>query len=199
MYTLFPYTKTIRKWLACVFCVACCMACENNMEEVKNFGKKTTGIEEGKMIENYLSSNGIMKAKLRAPLMLRYLTDTAKIEFPKTLHVDFYDSLAAEESWLDAKYGRYLEYENKVLLRDSVIFKSKKGDTLWCHELYWDQNAGTFFTDKPAIISQKQPLQKIYAAKGLIADQNFRWFTLNGVGKKYTGNNNFIAVPDSTY
>ncbi|MFY7651546.1 MAG: LPS export ABC transporter periplasmic protein LptC [Chitinophagaceae bacterium] len=168
------------------------------MQEVKALHTKTLGIEEGKQIESYLSNAGKLKAKLSSPLMLRYLLDSAKIEFPKTLHVDFYDSLTTIESKLDAKYGRYLENDNKVFLKDSIVFFSRKGDTLWCNELYWDQYKGTFYTDKPAIVAQTNPRQKIYAAKGLIADQNFKWFTLNSVGKIYTGKENFINVPDST-
>jgi hypothetical protein len=173
--------------------------CENDVEEVKNLGKRRPNVEEGVNIESLMSNGGKMKAKLLAPKMLRFMEDTAKVEFPASLHVDFYDSTTTIESQLSAKYGRYLENDNKVFLRDSVVFLSRKGDTLWCNELYWDQYKSIFYTDKPAIISQKQPRQKIYAEKGLIADQNFKWFTLNSVGKRFSGKENFINIPDSSY
>jgi LPS export ABC transporter protein LptC len=188
-----PILKTIYFFCICMVVIAC----ENDVNEVKALGKKNTGVEEGKNIESLLSNNGKLKAKLTAPIMLRYQFDSAMVEFPKTLHVLFYDSLTRVESVLDAKYGRYLENSNKVFLKDSVQVFNVKGDTLWCNELYWDQAKQTFFTDKPAIISQAQ--QKICAKEGLIADQNFKWFTLIKVGRNYTGKDNYINIPDSTY
>jgi len=183
-----------------VLAASCCLyACENDIQEVKNLGVHKLGVEEGKNIQSYLSDDGKMKAKLSAPVMLRYQFDSAMIEFPKTLHVDFYDSLTTIESKLDARYGRYLENDNKVFLKDSVVVFNRKGDTLWCEELYWDQYKSTFYTDKPAIVSQHSPRQKIYARNGLLADQNFKWFTLHEIGPGALGGKSIINVPDSSY
>jgi LPS export ABC transporter protein LptC len=168
------------------------------MEKIRNLGKRSPGIEEGVNIVSLMSNDGKTSAKLTAPLMLRYQTDTSKVEFPKSLHVDFYDSVTTVESQLYASFGRYLENDNKVFLSDSVIVFNRKKDTLWCKELYWDQAKGTFYTDKPVIISQQDPRQKIYG-QGLNADQNFKWFTLNKIGRINTGKQSFINIADSTY
>ena len=173
-------------------------ACENDIQEVKDLGKRNPGIEEGKNIESYLSNDGKVKAKLTAPVLLRYQNDSGKTEFPKSLHVDFYDSLATVESQLNAKYGKYLENDNKVFLRDSVIVFNRNRDTMWCEELWWNQQTGTFYTDKPATIA-KYKQQKTTGQLGLVADQNFKWFKLIKVGKVNTGKDNFINVPDSSY
>ena len=170
--------------------------CENDIKKVQSLSDKATGVEEGKDIVSYLSQSGIVKAKLTAPLMLRSMLDTVRVEFPKGLHVLFYDSLANMESDLVAKYGNYYENDNKVFLRDSVRVFNIKGDTLWCKELYWDQNKSTFFTDKPIKISQHQPRQTIYGL-GMTADQNFKWFSIKKIGKIFTGYDNFMSVPDS--
>src|SRR5687767_4764896 len=114
-------------------------SCENDMTVVKNLGKKKIGVEEAKNIESFLSQGGKVKAKLTAPLMLRYQLDTVKVEFPKSLHVNFFDDSLRIESQLNAKYGRYLENENKVFLRDSVVVYNVTGDTMHAKELYWDQ------------------------------------------------------------
>src|SRR4051812_9988400 len=95
-------------------------SCENDIREVQDLNKKKPSIEEGKQIESYLSEAGKVKAKLLAPVMLRY-TDSSKVEFPKSLKVDFYSDSATVESRLSARYGRYMENENKVYLRDSVV------------------------------------------------------------------------------
>jgi len=177
----------------------CIISCENDIKQVQDMGKKTMGVDEAKNIETYLSQGSKIKAKLTAPLMLRYQTDSVRVEFPKSLHVDFFDSSSAKvESQLFAKFGSYYELENKVFLRDSVTVFNIRKDTLWCKELYWDQVKGTFFTDKPIIISQQNPRQKIYGS-GLIADQNFKWFTISKIGHIYTGHESFVNVPDSSY
>jgi LPS export ABC transporter protein LptC len=165
-------------------------SCENDMREVQNLSKKSIGVEEGKEIESYLSQEGKLKAKLIAPLMLRYQSDTPKVEFPKTLRVDFYNDSTKVESKLFAKYGRYLENENKVFLRDSVIVFNMAGDTLICKELYWDQLKAKFYTDKNVIIHK--PDQKVYGT-GLEADQDFKNITIKNV------HNSYLNIPDSSF
>lgn len=168
--------------------------CENDMKDVDRFGRKHVSVEEGRQIESYLSNGGILRAKLTAPLFLRYQTQVPRIEFPKTLHVDFYDSTKNIESQLFAKYGEYKENENKVYLRDSVVIFNIKGDTLFTDELFWDQNRQVFYNDKPVVISQTAPQrQKIYGI-GLTADQNLRWFTVKNLQPP-----SFTQIPDSTY
>ena len=169
-------------------------ACENKMEDVDRLTKKETGVEEGKNIESYLSNGGVLRAKLTAPYLLRHQTQIPSVEFTKSLHVDFFDSLKRVESQLFAKYGEYKENENKVFLRDSVVVFNVKGDTLFTNELYWDQNKQVFYNDKPTIISKANPRQKLFSKDGLTADQNFRWFTLKSIQP-----GSFAQVPDSTY
>ena len=130
-------------------------ACENDVNEVRELGKKKPNIEEGKNISSYLSMNGKMRAHLTAPLLLRFNSDTGKkTEFPNSLHVDFYNDSMKVESQLSAQYGRYLENENKVYLRDSVVAFNIKGDTLFCKEMYWDQTLQKFYSSKQVIISK---------------------------------------------
>jgi len=123
-----------------------------------------------------------VKGKLTAPYMLRFqLADSPYAEFPRTLHVDFYNEALVVESQLDALYGKYLQNQDKVFLRDSVVVKNiTKGDTLHCQELWWDQHTERFSTDKPVRIYTKD---KILFGTGMEADQNFRWYTI----RKLTG------------
>jgi hypothetical protein len=96
--------------------------------------------------------------------------DTIYVEFPKTLHVDFYDDSTKVESWLDSRYGKYFESLNKVYLRDSVTVITVKGDTLKSPDLWWDQNSKIFYTDKYAIYHGVG--KNIYGGKGLTATQD---------------------------
>lgn len=138
-------------------------------------------VDQATRIESYLSQGGKVKAKLTAPLMLRVTADTIYTEFPKTLHVDFYNDAKVIETRLDAKYGKYFEHLNKIYLRDSIRVISTKGDTLYCEDLWWDQNQEKFYTHKPT--QQRSPGRKINGKNGLEATQdlkNITFFDVDG-------------------
>jgi LPS export ABC transporter protein LptC len=157
-------------------------SCENDQKTIDEWTGKRVLVEEARNVETFLSQQGVLKAKLVAPIMIRQQSDTIYTEFPKKLHVDFYDTAAVRESWLDARYGKYFENLNKVLLRDSVVVINIKGDTLQTSELWWDQNTKKFYTDKVVRIAQKT--KNIYGGKGMVADQD-----LSNIEIKYpTGN-----------
>jgi LPS export ABC transporter protein LptC len=160
--------------LAVAFVSSCFFmaACENDVDAVKALGARVGGIDVGKDVAIYVSNNGKLGAKLKAPLMNRYLVDSSKmIEFPTSIHVDFFKDSNQIESQLSANYAKYKETENIVYLKDEVIIFNTLGDTLWCKEIYWDQNSGKFYTEKDVVVKQHSPLAKIYG-KGLEANQN---------------------------
>ena len=150
----------------------CCFVygCENDVKIVNDWNKAVIMKEEAINVESYLSQSGKMKAKLKAPLMYRVSTDTLYVEFPNSLHVDFYDSTNKVETWLDSKYAKYYENMGKVYLRDSVIVITIKGDTLKAPDLWWDQNTKLFYTDKYATYTGIG--KNIYGGKGLTATQD---------------------------
>ncbi len=159
--------------MGCFFVFA---ACENDQAVVDQLFKKKIAVEEAKDVESYMSQSGITKAKLTSPYMLRVQADSPYLEFPRTLHVDFYDDSTVIESTLDARYAKYVEYDHKVLLRDSVLVQSiKNGDTLRTQELWWDQDKQEFYTDKPAHVYQRDKI--IFAKNGLRAAQNLTSYT----------------------
>ena len=158
-----------------VACLSSCFfmaACENDVDAVKALGARVSGIDVGKDVAIYVSNDGKLGAKLTAPLMNRYLEDSSKmIEFPQSIHVDFYKDSNQIESQMSAKYAKYKETENIVYLREDIVIFNTLGDTLWCKEMYWDQNTGKFYTEQDVIVKQHSPLAKIYG-KGLEANQN---------------------------
>lgn len=153
-----------------LFCLA---GCENSEQEIRELTEKKIGVDEARTIETYFSQAGKMRAKLTAPLMYRYQDTLPRVEFPNALHVDFYDDSLQVESVLDALYGRYIEGQKKMYLRDSVVVIQKfNQDTLRCQELWWDQNREIFYTDKPIRITKKDGT--VLPGKGLEASQDFR-------------------------
>lgn len=147
-------------------------ACENDIKDIKALTEKKTSVEEGIGIQSYLSQEAKVKAKLTAPLMKRFQADSPYVEFPNTLHVDFYNDTLKVESQLDARYGRYKENEKLVFLKDSIVVYNINGDTLYCRELWWDQQTQKFYTDKPVRMVRKDNTI-IHGLFGLQASQNF--------------------------
>jgi LPS export ABC transporter protein LptC len=154
--------------LGCLFV----LGCENDPKSIRALTEKRFMVDTARNIDSYLSENGHMRARLIAPLLIRAsATDTPFIEFPRHLHVNFYDSLGNKvESQLDSKYGKYYESLSKVYLRDSVVVFNVKGDTLKCPDLWWDQNSQKFYTDKVVRIHRTGDL--IYGGKGMEAKQD---------------------------
>lgn len=170
--------NSFRRILMAGSCIAVCWwltSCENSQSEVDVWTKKRIIPEEAHNMESYLSQDGRLKAKLTAPLMLRWQADTISVEFPRSLHVDFFNDSAQLESQVDSKYGIYYENLSKVYLRDSVLVTSVKGDSLWCHDLWWDQNRKLFYSDTTAIY--KAPGRDIMGTKGIEATQDFSTVT----------------------
>lgn len=173
-------------WLAAFFVTGC----ENDVKVIKDLTEKKVMKEEAIKIEGYLSQDGKMKAKLKAPLMLRVSADTLYVEFPNTLHVDFYDDSANIETRLDSRYGKYFENLGKVYLRDSVTVITVKGDTLRSPDLWWDQNTKLFYTDKYAVYTGVGKV--IHGGKGLVATQDLNSIIFNEpTGTMQTSQNGF--------
>ncbi len=154
-------------------------ACGNSDTEVKAYNSKSLGVEEIKNADINYTLGGNAKAKLQSPLMLRVQDASPYVEFPKKLHVDFFNETGTVDSRLDALYGKYLEQESKVFLKDSVKVVNIKGDTLYCNELWWDRNrkGREFYTDKPVKIRTKTQLIN---GTGMEAAQDFKnWVIIN--------------------
>jgi LPS export ABC transporter protein LptC len=180
------FMKTAAMVCSCFFF----LACENDQKTIDEMTKPKAMVEEAKTIETYLSQGGLLKAKLWAPYMLRSSSDTTFVEFPKTLHVDFYDSIGKVDSHLDAKYGKYYETLSKVYLRDSVLVYNFKGDSMRSPDLWWDQNTQRFYTDKPVWIKNQGVV--LFGREGMDCKQD-----LSELHVKEIHDPSLFPVPDS--
>lgn len=177
--------------LAFFFLTAVLSSCGNSDGEVNAYNSKSLGVEEITNADINYTLGGKAKAKLRSPLMLRVQDVTPFVEFPKTLHVDFFGETGEVDSRLDALYGKYFDLESKVFLKDSVKVINIKGDTLYCDELWWDRNrkGNEFYTELPVRIRTKT---QIINGIGMEARQDFKGYHI----KKVTG---IINVPNSQF
>ena len=189
-----PSVPSINKtlWMLLIAGIGCmAAACGDKTRPAAHTGPRKIIPEEAIDVVSMLSEPSTdsskhltarVKGKLTAPYMLRYQrADSPYAEFPRSLHVDFYNDSMQLESQLDAHYGKYLQNQEKVFLKDSVVVKNIiKRDTVHCRTLWWDQHTARFSTDDPVRIYTPD---KILYGIGMEADQNFRWYTI----KKMTG------------
>ena len=191
-----PYRFRFVRSLLCIWpamgVILLLNACENNDAVVQHMNSKNLGVEEVKNADINYTLGGHAKAKLLSPLMLRIQDASPYVEFPKTLHVDFFNETGMVDSRLDARYGKYLETESKVFLKDSVVVINVLGDTLYCQELWWDRNrkGSEFYTDKPVRIRRKL---QIIDGTGMEARQDFKEWVIRNVTHSY------IRVPNSEF
>jgi LPS export ABC transporter protein LptC len=187
------YSADIKKIAAFITgCFFLC-SCENDINVINEFNAKKKGVEEAKKVTVHYSINGKRKAILTSPLMYRVQDTVPYVEFPKTIHVDFYNENNSDsiESKLDARYAKYKESQSIVFLKDSVRVINVKGDTLYCDELYWDikKTGEEFYTDKPVRIRTRT---EIINGIGMEASQDFKGHHI----KKVTGT---LKVPASEF
>lgn len=166
-------------------------ACENTNKEIKDLAGNRLGVEQAEHVNINYTLGGKAKATLLSALMLRVQDTMPYVEFPKKLHVDFYNDTSGVDSRLEAFYGKYFESQSRVLLKDSIRITNIKGDTLYCNELWWDRSKlkHEFYTDKPVKIRTRT---QIIDGIGMESAQDFKnWVILHPVG--------FINVPTSQF
>ena len=155
-------------------------ACENNPQEISALTRKVVEMEEGINIRALFTQEGNRKAYLTAPLMHRIKADTQYVEFPKSIHVDFYNEQHQLQNVVTANYARYFETMGKVFLRDSVVVYNLTGDTLHCKTLWWNQQEESFYTDDSVVINT---ITQQLRGTGFRAKSDFSKYTiLNTVG-----------------
>ena len=165
------------KYLIMLFSLYSCLlaaSCENDESKVQQMLNKRVGVEEADSVTINYNTRRKIQAILTAPLMLRIQDTVSLIEFPQTVQVIFYNDASIAESKLSARYGKYREYRDEVLLKDSVrVINFLKGDTLMTEELYWDRSrtGREFYTNSPVRIRTKT---QILDGIGMEASQDFK-------------------------
>ncbi len=132
--------------------------------------KEDVGIESMKKVEIIYSDSAKMQVKITAPTMLRYTDNLSQQEFPDGLLVEFFDDYKRKTGQLSAKYGMRYENENKVVVQDSVVWKSNNGEQLDSEELIWEERNERIYTNKFVTITRPN---EIIFGYGFEADQNF--------------------------
>ena len=185
------------------------VACENDLEEVnKVISQDDMTTEVIKDFQTFYSDSAVVRVKVSGPTMIRHLDrQDPRQEFIDGLRVDFFDAQKKIRSQLTANYGVRHENKREIIMRDSVVWESKKGETLETEELIWDDRKQKVFSNK--FVEITKPGEKIYGY-GFETNKDFtRWkikqvegiIKVDGISKELQGNDppsNSVTDPNMT-
>lgn len=170
-------SKLTRTLLPGILLFAMVIGCKNDPKEINALVTKGAQQEDkAEDVTILYSDNGHVKMKLYAKEFVK--NDVAKppyTEMRRGLKVEFFDDSLNVESTLNARYARYYEKQNNILIRDSIVIVNKKGEKLNTEELVWNQSAKKLFTQK--FVKITTPTQVMYG-DGLEANEDFTWYRI---------------------
>lgn len=165
-------------------------ACENSIEAVNNLNEQfKPAIETATAVKLVYSEKGNVKVELYAPQLLRHKVKEPYIEFPEGLEVKFFNEQLRNTGQMTAKYGLRYEKDEKVIVRDSVVWINTRKETLEADELIWDERNKSVYSDKfVKITTEYEELR----GTGFEANQDFTKYRIrNPEGKKAFDPNEF--------
>jgi len=158
-------------------------SCENDLEAIKKvINKEEVAIERAQDVEMLYSDSAALRVKVTGPVLLRHLDKiNTREEFPAGIMVEFYDPLQRVQSKLTSKYAIRYEKKKQVIVRDSVVWLSRKNERLETEELIWDEKTKKVYTDRFVVIKKPEETVRGY---GFEANQEFtRWKIIAPVGE----------------
>jgi LPS export ABC transporter protein LptC len=125
-------------------------------------------IRIGENVEMFYTEHEQIKVKMNAEEVHEFISGDR--EFPKGIHLEFYDEAGKLESTLRANHAYYFKKENQWRGRGKVEVKNiAKDEQLNTEELFWNPGTKKIFTDKFVTIRQQEDV--VYGT-GLEAEQD---------------------------
>jgi LPS export ABC transporter protein LptC len=158
------------------------VSCENNIEVVNAISNPNVLPEmSGTEVEILYSDSARLKARIVAPELNRFRKADAKpyIEFPKGMHVYFYDANKKVNAEVSARYAIYKEMEKLWEARNNVVVVNVKGDKLNTEKLFWNETTQKIYTDTYSKVTTVDGEVSI-GERGLTANEDFSSWKLIG-------------------
>jgi LPS export ABC transporter protein LptC len=130
-------------------------ACENELKDVQQIvDAQQAGIERADSVILFYSDSATVRMAAQAPSMLYYLDPrNPRREFPKGIHVDFFDEFRQPSSQLTAQYAEQSDQTQKITLRDSVVIWNRRNQQLKTEELICDEREQKIYTHRLVTIT----------------------------------------------
>lgn len=153
-------------------------ACGNSQEKLQKFaGEKPVGAERGKDVTLIYSDSAQIKARIEAPVLVRFSGETPKTEMPEGIRAFFYDNQQQPSSRLKANRAVQFPNEGKMEAHGNVVVVNELGDTLYTEKLIWLEKEDRIYSD--AYVRIVRPDEIIFG-DGLESNQRFtRYRILN--------------------
>jgi len=159
------------------------IGCETPAEEIVLSAEAlNVDVETTSDVELIYSDSAIISVIVKANTML---TNTKrgdlKQEFPDGVDVDFFDQYGRVQSELTCKKATRYERDKKIVMQDSVVWKSAKGEVLDTEELIWDERSKKVYSDRFVKITTETDVINGYKFE---ADQGFtKWKIIRPQGE----------------
>lgn len=157
------------------------VSCENDIEKI-NIVTGSNNFPEisGKKVEILYSDSGKVKLQLQANEIQQFSkAERPYIEFPKGIHVVFYNDSLVPESDLVADYAKYYTNEKFWEARGNVVVsRASTGEKLNSEELFWDENEKRIYSNSFSRIERKDMIY--YGQKGFETNEKFTPLRLKG-------------------
>ncbi len=148
-------------------------SCENDIQQVNELtAREDSAIVSADNVEIKYSLSGNIKFLLNTPYLERFIepNDKSYIEFPKGVHMVFYNETGEVTSTLRANYSIYYEDEGRWIAQYDVEAVNEKGEKLNTEYLVWSQKEGTITSDQHVKVTASDG---IYYGDGFESDQTF--------------------------
>jgi len=128
----------------------------------------------GTDVEILYSDSAKLKVRVLTPLTNRFRKSDNKpyMEFPKGIHVYFYDDSMRVNAEVSSKYAIYRESTRIWEAKNNVVVVNVEGDKLNTEQLFWDENKKIIYTDQFSKVTKPNG-EILIGRKGLTARQDF--------------------------
>lgn len=122
--------------------------------------------------ETIYSDSARVKVRITGPRLLRYEEPEGFVQlFPEGAFVEFFDPDGAVTSTLASRHGIRYESQDRVVVRDSVVWLSATGDRLDSDELVWEAGEQRLYSDRFVRLRQGN---QVITGVGFESDQDFK-------------------------
>jgi len=155
------------------------LSCETDIEKVKIITTRDNfPVESAKDAEIIYSDSAIVKVKLTAPQLDRYIGKNPYIELPKGIEILFYDGDLKVASQLTANYAVSYEAKGKMEAKGNVVLINEEGEKLNTEHLIWDEEKEMIYSNEFVKITTAD---EIIMGEGLESNLNFTKFKIKNI------------------
>ena len=154
-------------------------SCSNDPKVVESFA--TTEIlpsETMKQAELIYTENGILKVKIIANKIERFLKPTPVIDFSEGILVYFYNDSAIVASTLTAQKAVIDDNSQKMIARTNVELINSKNQKLNTEELIWDERSNLIYTQELVQITSEK---EVIFGEGFESTPDFSSYKITNV------------------